>query len=94
MSHAPVLVHRALDFTGAPCTRPGAHAMWDAEGRTRAALEAQRICRTECGIRDACLERALEEEGDSERDRRSGTRGGYGPTARHRIAQQRRAEAA
>lgn len=96
MSKAPdILVRRLYDWSGAPCARLGADpAMWDAEGRTSAALTAQKICRTQCPVLDVCLERALIEEGDSEPNRRSGTRGGLGPTARHRLARQRRQEAA
>lgn len=96
MSHAPDTLRRKRDWSdGAACAQPGMNPLWwDIEGRVAIALYAQKICRTRCPVRDACLEHALAEEGLAEARRRVGTRGGHGSTARYRIAKTRRQQAA
>lgn len=70
--------------------------MWDVHGRVAEAVKAQRICKDYCpaAVRAECLERALADEGMAKARNRVGTRGGYGPTARYRIAKQRQRQAA
>lgn len=48
-------------------------------------VQARRICKNTCPVRQACLDAAMEEEAGKSLGRRTGIRGGLGPLDRYRL---------
>lgn len=67
------------------CAQVGMDPFFPAYNHPHAYDEARRIC-AECPVRTACLQAALEAEGDVQQSHRAGMYGGLTPGARWRLS--------